>query len=152
MYTHLSLAERELIRKMRGRNQSPAGIARALGKHRSTIFREIKRNTNEAGIYYEKHAQTFMLRRRLKAKASRRLIDRDYMLQAYVENLPKQTNSPEQIAGYMRRSHHPRPLCHKTIYRWIHREWRTRKAYLRFKGRPRLSYGAHKREWQPHKG
>jgi len=122
-----------------------------LGKHRSTIIREIKRNTNAAGIYYEKHAQTFMLRRRLAAKAPYRRIDRDPMLQRYVEDLLQKTLSPEQITGYMRRSGHTQPLCHKTIYSWVHRAWRTRRVYLRFKGRPRVQYGMCKRLWQPHK-
>jgi IS30 family transposase len=140
-----------LIRELLARGYKRAGIARILGKHRSTICREIKRNTNESHIYYEVHAQAFTRDRRLQAKTAWRVIDRDYMLQAYIENLLKSTNSPEQIAGYMNRSHHPQTLCHKTIYRWIHRQWRTRRAYLRFKGRPRLAYGARKREWQPHK-
>jgi transposase, IS30 family len=122
-----------------------------LGKHRATITREIKRNTNAGGIYYETHAQAFMRKRRLLAKAQYRRIDRDYMLSAYIEDLLKKSFSPEQIAGYMRRMDHPQRLCHKSIYTWIHREWRTRRAYLRFKGRPRVPYGQHKRLWQPHR-
>lgn len=150
-YTHITLAERELIRRLYTQGKCPAKIARVLGKHRSTIWREIKRNTNAAGIYYEKHAQAFMLKRRLDAKASWRRIDRDYMLQQYVEDLLKRGFSPEQIAGYMRRSHHAQKICHKSIYTWIHRRWQSRKSYLRFKGRPRVPYGQHKRLWQPHK-
>ena len=150
-YTQLSVAERELIRRLTTQKKSPAAIARVLGKHRSTICREIKRNTNQAGIYYEKHAQTFMLRRRLNAKAPYRRIDCDYMLQSYIERLLKASFSPEQIAGYMRRSNHSQRLCHKSIYSWIHREWRSRRSYLRFKGRPRVQYGMCKRLWQPHK-
>ena len=73
------------------------------------------------------------------------------MLETYVENLLKKTLSPEQIAGYMRRSGHTQALCHKTIYAWVHRRWSSRKAYLRFKGRPRVQYGQHKRLWQPHR-
>ncbi|MDE2071416.1 MAG: IS30 family transposase [Patescibacteria group bacterium] len=145
------MAEREIIRRLSAQKRRPAYIARVLGKHRATICREIKRNSNAAGIYYEKHAQTFMLRRRLAAKAVRRRIDRDYMLQNYVEQLLKANFSPEQIAGYMRRSNHPQRLSHKSIYSWIHREWRTRRSYLRFKGRPRVPYGMCKRLWQPHK-
>jgi IS30 family transposase len=151
MYTHLRISEREIIRKLLAQKRRPADIARLLGKHRGTICRELKRNTNEAGIYYEVHANRFMLNRRLAAKARYRRIDRDYMLQEYVERLLKASFSPEQIAGYMRRSSHPQRLCHKSIYSWIHREWRTRRSYLRFKGRPRIQYGMCKRLWQPHK-
>ena len=152
-YTHLTLAEREIIRKLRTLRRRPAYIARVLGKHRSTICREIKRNTKHAqGIYLEKIAQSCVRDRRLAAKARFRRIDRDYMLQGQVEDLLKnRTLSPEQVAGYMRRSGHSQALCHKTIKRWIHRQWRTRREYLRFKGRPRTPYGLTKIVWQPHK-
>lgn len=149
-FTHLTLAEREVIRRLLG-SWSLSEIAGALGESPSTISRELKRNTNAGNIYYEHHAQTRMLRRRRAAKASLRVIDNDLTLQAYVENLLKHGLSPEQIAGYMRRSGHDRPLTHKTIYNWIHRQWQSRKAFLRFRGRPRIPYGQQKRLWQPHK-
>ena len=151
MYTHVSASEREIIRRLLGLKHSPSDIARMLGKHRATIRREIKRNTNAAGIYYEKHAHSFMLERRRAAKAPSRVIDKDYMLESYVERLLQGGFSPEQITGYMRRSGHVQPLCHKTIYSWVHRNWRTRRAFLRFKGKPRVPYGAHRRLWQPHR-
>jgi IS30 family transposase len=150
-YTHVSFAEREIIRRMLSRHASSAEIARTLGKHRSTITREVKRNTNAAGIYYEVHAQSALLRRRKKAKARYRIIDNDPWLETTIEELLKNSLSPEQIAGYMRRVGHLRPVCHKTIYDWVHRRWQSRKAYLRFKGKPRVPYGAGKEFWQPHK-
>ncbi len=150
-YTHLSLAEREIIRKLRTQKRRPAYIARVLGKHRSTICRELKRNTQEGWYYYEKHAHAYMLARRRAAKEPFRHIDPDYMLQAYVEEQLKKGYSPEQIAGVMRRLGHSQRLSHKTIYAWVHRHWQTRKAYLRMKGRPRVPYGQHKRLWQPHR-
>jgi transposase, IS30 family len=149
-YTHISLAEREIIRRMLPR-ASFAEIARLLGKHRSTIIREIKRNTNAGGIYYEVHAHSSMLRRRKAAKASSLIIDNDLQLETNVEQLLKSSLSPEQVAGYMRRNGHLRPLCRQTIYDWVHRRWQSRRAYLRFKGRPRVPYGAGKQFWQPHK-
>ena len=140
-----------MIRRLLAQKKTPASIALLLGKHRGTICREIKRNTNASHIYYERHAQSFMLRRRLAAKERFRRIDSDYMLEGYVENLLKKSLSPEQVAGYMRRQKHTQQLCHKTIYAWVHRRWTSRKAYLRFKGRPRVPYGQHKRLWQPHR-
>jgi transposase, IS30 family len=150
-YTHVAYGEREIIRLMLAAKHSPAQIAKFLGKHRSTVCREIKRNANGGGLYYERHAHTIMLKRRLAGKAPHRRIDRDYILQAYVEDLLKKSFSPEQIQGYMRRSAYAQSLCHKTIYSWIHRRWQSRKAYLRFKGRPRVPYGLKKRLWQPHR-
>jgi IS30 family transposase len=150
-YSHISFADRTVIRALKARKYSRAEMARMLGKHRSTICRELKRNTNQAGIYYEGHANAFMLARRRAAKALFRRIDRDPMLEAKIEGLLKRHYSPEQIAGYMRRAGYTYRTCHKTIYAWAHRKWQTRKAYLRFKGRPRVPYGQHKRLWQPHR-
>lgn len=150
-FAHLTLAQREVIRRLMGQKYSDAAIARILGKHRSTVSREIKRNTNEGGIYYEKHAQTRMLRRRKAAKAPQIIIDNDLQMEMDVEKLLKAHLSPEQIAGYMRRSGYSRKICHKTIYAWVHRKWQSRKAYLRFNGRPRVPYGGRKTSWQPHK-
>jgi IS30 family transposase len=122
-----------------------------LGKHRSTIIREVKRNTNAGGIYYERHAHAAMLRRRKAAKAKYLLIDNDIQLQIQLERLFKNSHSPEQIVGYMERGGCQRRLCHQTIYDWVHRKWQTRKEYLRFKGRPRVPYGARKDFWHAHK-
>ena len=136
---------------MLGAKHTHAEIARLLGKSRSSISREIKRNTNAAGIYYELHAQNMMLRRRAAAKAPARIIENGRDVEAYVERLLRRHLSPEQIAGYMRRSGYFRPVSFKTIYAWVHRAWQQRKALLRFKGRPRVPYGATKRSWQPQK-
>jgi IS30 family transposase len=122
-----------------------------LGKHRSTIVRELRRNTNAAGIYYEVHAETAMLKRRKAAKARFRIIDNDPQLEMIIERLLQRSLSPEQVARYIRRMSHLPSVCHKTIYDWVHRRWQSRKAYLRFKGKPRVKYGARKDFWQPHK-
>lgn len=145
------MAEREIIRRLRKRHHSSAQIAKVLGKHRATIAREIRRNTNAAGIYFEKHAHRMMLDRRKAAKEPARIIENDLMLEVHVEELLRSGLSPEQIAGSIERTGNLRTLCHKTIYSWVHRKWQSRKAFLRFKGKPRVPYGDKKRVWQPHK-
>lgn len=122
-FTHLTEAERAIIRRMRQSRSSPAFIARYLHKHRSSISREIRRNANGAGIYFEGHAQAFVRKRRRQAKANARIIENDLQLEAYIERLLKFGLSPEQIAGYMRRVQHLRALSYRTIYRWVHRAW-----------------------------
>jgi IS30 family transposase len=150
-YAHITFSERAIIRTMLGRKCSRSKIARLLGKHRSTVCREMRRNTNGAGIYFEKHAEARMLKRRKEAKQKALIIENDIQLEGYVCNLLQRHLSPEQVAGYMRRSGYARPLCHKTIYSSVHRKWQSRKAFLRFKGKPRVKYGERKRAWQPHK-
>ena len=79
---------------MLSRRASCAQIGRILGKHRSTIIREIKRNTNAVGIYYEVHANATMLRRRKAAKAPSLIIENDLMLETHIEELLKFGLSP----------------------------------------------------------
>ena len=43
-HSHLSLAERRRIERWRHAKMSPDDMAHRLGRHRSTIFRELRRN------------------------------------------------------------------------------------------------------------
>jgi hypothetical protein len=48
-YDHLTLDERKLIFQLREAKMSVPGIAERLGRHRSTIHREIRRNWHDDG-------------------------------------------------------------------------------------------------------
>jgi transposase, IS30 family len=149
-FTHLTERERGIIRIMY-RHSSLAFVARTIQKDPSTVSREIRRNRNIDGVYYEVHADSRAKRRRLAAKAGARIIENDLQLQGYIERLFTFGLSPEQIAGYMRRQNHERPLSYRTLYRWTHRDWQARKKYLRYRGKPRVPYGRKKDSWDPHK-
>ncbi|QDU80715.1 hypothetical protein Pla110_24480 [Polystyrenella longa] len=44
-HTHLSLEERRQIHQLLSRKMPVVAIAQELGRHRSTIFREVQRNS-----------------------------------------------------------------------------------------------------------
>jgi IS30 family transposase len=50
-YTHLTMDERNVIYRMQSQNYPQAEIARCLGRHRSTISRECRRNASLNGRY-----------------------------------------------------------------------------------------------------
>ncbi len=50
-YHHLTMDERNVIYRMEYQGYGQAEIARCLGRHRSTISRECKRNCNVEGRY-----------------------------------------------------------------------------------------------------
>jgi len=144
-------SEREIIRRMMVQKKTVPEIAKLLGKHRTSIWREVKRNTNAAGIYYEIHAQGLLRRRRIQSRENFRLLENDPMLEAYVERMLKFGLSPEQIDGFMHKSSYRRPISYRTVYRWVHRRWQSRKSFLRFSGKPRAAYGSKKDSWDPNK-
>ncbi len=150
-FTQLAQSEREIIRRMLAQKCHVREIARVLGKHKSTIWRELRRNLNAGGQYYEVHAQAIVRRRRLVARRDFLFIENDLMLSDYLDRLLKIGFSPEQVAGYMSRSNHPRKVSYRTVYRWVHRLWQRRKAWLRFSGKPRVPYGAKKNSWDANK-
>jgi IS30 family transposase len=120
-YNHLTMNERNVIYIMQRQGYSNAEIARCLGRHRSTIGRECRRNLSYEGPYNPSTAQAFAnIRRRAhlcRPKTGHR------RLMSYVAERLQNHWSPEQISG--RLSHHaPAALegltiSHTTIYRWI---------------------------------
>jgi len=120
-YNHLTMDERNVIYRMQWQGYSDAEIARCLGRHRSTIGRECKRNPSCLGPYNPSTAQALANSRRrfhlYQPKTGHR------RLMAYVADRLQAGWSPEQIAGRLSR----RPpdgleglsISHTTIYRWI---------------------------------
>jgi IS30 family transposase len=111
----ITLAERYRIAALRGQGVSPAAIARDLGRHRSTIGRELRRNRTRRGRYeaYPAHTRAFARRsysrchQRVTAAAWRRVVQ-----------LLAERWSPEQIAGWGRETGEL-TISHETIYRYL---------------------------------
>jgi transposase, IS30 family len=150
-YTQLSSEDRYLIRKLLSQRFSVRKIATILEKHRSTVFREIRRNTNARGVYDPVHAQGFLGQRRLAARAKFRKIENDPQFEMNLIELLKSDWSPEEIVGRKKLLGIPFPVCFKTIYAWAHRGWQQRKLLLRQQGRHRLAFGERKSAWEPEK-
>lgn len=103
-YQHLTRVERREISMLRKRGYSIAEIAVELGRHRSSMYREIKRNT-VSGKYVAAKAdhKAYVSRKYAKYQAMR--IIGDMKLREYVENgLLVKGWSPEQIAGRIAKS------------------------------------------------
>ena len=126
-------------------------IAQLLGKDRSSIFREIRRNKNAGDLYIEDHAQSFLRKRRLIAREKFRVIENDVFLERQAEGLLKFGLSPEQVAGFLERARQTHAVSRSTLYRWVRRNWQSRKALLRFRGKVRVPYGTKRDAWDPNK-
>jgi IS30 family transposase len=136
MAEHLTLKEREFLYRLKKEGTRQAEIARLMGRHRTTIYRELTRNSGGRG-YRPKQAQRLADQRRRACRRGWKLDDPD--VQEYVRERLEKGWSPDQIAGRVRRDFPRRPerwLSRQTIYSWIERwapEWR---CWLRRQGRP----------------
>lgn len=120
-YRQLRAEERVQIATLRYQNFSLPKIAQILGRHRSTVWREIQRNRAPYdGGYRSARAQERAVARR---KRSRRNQQFGQAEMNRVEGLLRQQWSPEQVAGYLRRQGEF-SISHETIYRHVWRDLR----------------------------
>lgn len=131
-YKHITLSDRTLIQTQLQQGFSPAGIAESLGRHRSSITRELARNGWKspptvgsverpllAGGYSSSQANQRSERLASMARVKQKLIIGNPLWLKVQDGL-QQGLSPEQIAGTMSRMNEPVRLCHETIYQSIY--------------------------------
>ena len=119
-YRHFTLEERRTLFRLLGAKLPIREIASQLGRHRSTIYREIARNefreVKQYRGYYPVTAEDNARRRR---RRQRRLV-RDAQLRTHVVEKLKLWWSPEQIAGRLKIAGEDGRLCHETIYQFVY--------------------------------
>lgn len=113
-YNQLTSEERYTISSYRKMGLTVSLIAMEMGRHRSTIYREIKRHIRQ-GSYRPSWAVTRALVKRSKA---RRGFQYSYEDLEIVERLLESKWSPEQISGGLKRSD-LLSISHETIYKYI---------------------------------
>jgi IS30 family transposase len=136
MAGHLTLEERTFLYRLKKDGRSNAEIARLMGRDRSTIYRELKRNTGARG-YRPKQAHRLAKQLRQPCRKPSKLDDP--VIRQYVQERLKRRWSPDQIAGRMRRDFPRQPrrwVSRQTIYNWINTKAVGWKPLLRRGGRP----------------
>ena len=118
-YTQLSQDERYTIADLSRRRYSDSQIAKAIGRHRSTIGRERKRNPNtHDGVYRAQVAHSYATARRRRNRRGTHFSKTQWSLVAYY--IQKKW-SPEQIADHLK-NHTSFSISHETIYQYILRD------------------------------
>lgn len=116
-YTHLSISDRRRLFTLLEMGFSVTEIAQRLSKHRSTLYRELKRNSEPEG-YFPKTAQLKTEDRARKKRPSK--LQKDGVLRDYVIRSLKKGWSPEQISGRMKYHQLSFYASHETIYQFIY--------------------------------
>jgi IS30 family transposase len=121
-YVQINAEERSALAALRTAGLSRAQIARQLGRHRSTVWRELKRNASPYdGWYRATRAQERTVARRKRSRRNQQF-GREEMVR--VEELLKEQWSPEQVSGHLGRTGEL-AISHETIYRHV---WRDKEA------------------------
>lgn len=160
-YAHPALAEREEIMLMRHEGRSPADIARATGRDRSTISREMRRNSFRVGAgprcYRASTAQRSYEARRLSCVRPR-ILDDAGLAGLVTRLIVRERWSPEQIAGRIGVERPDLSVSVSTIYRAVNdgrldspeleRAKRGIRARLRHRGKRRHRRGGPRAAWR----
>jgi IS30 family transposase len=119
MYNQITSEERYTLGALHAQGFRDAEIARLLGRHPSTISRELKRNSARFdGAYRPEIAQQRTNGRRARSRRNRRFSKEELQL---VEFLLREDFSPEQAAGYLA-DHGLLDISHETIYVHVWRD------------------------------
>jgi len=119
----LTLREREMVAREFHSGKSVPEIARRVGRHRTTISRELRRNRDGTGEYLPASAHQQAFDRRSSIRAGHSKICENEALKAYLEErLRSDYWSPDAMAGRLRREFRDDPsmqVSTQTIYSWI---------------------------------
>lgn len=115
-YTQLTQEQRYGISLLLKTQMTYTDIAHAIGVHKSTISREVRRNRGQRG--YRHHQAHRLARERRQGKAPCRI---PQTVWDRIEQLVRQEWSPEQIHGRLARKQQP-TVSHTWIYRYIRQD------------------------------
>lgn len=138
-YTQLTKEQRYQISALKGMEHSRNAIAQVVEVHRSTISRELGRNTGERG-YRPKQAHEKAIGRRAKAKP--RITATTWEV---VEEKLREDWSPEQVSGWLKKRQGI-PISHEWIYQHILADKQAGGdlyTHLRCQKKRRKRYGKH---------
>jgi IS30 family transposase len=160
MYRQLTSGERYALEVLYKQGRPQAEIARTLGRHRSTISRELRRNCRPGRSYSALEAGQQTRGRRSRSRRNQRFTPADWAL---VLSCLEELWSPEQIAGRLDETGELQ-ISHETIYRFVWRDKKRggslykclrqsgkkrRKRYGRYDSRGRLAGKRHISERPP---
>ena len=114
-YTQLTEKERYHIELLIQEWHSQKMVSEFIGRHKSTISRDLKRNKSTKGQYLADEAITLTRRRRKRTVKSKLTCEhKDFIREKLILGW-----SPEQISGYLKRSEELNPVSHELIYQYI---------------------------------
>lgn len=144
MYKQLTREQRYAINLGKQEGKTQTAIARQIGVNKSTISRELKRNSNRFGKYGWKSAEEKSMERRERTVRNREI--RPDILREARRLIVTEEWSPRQISGWLKKK--GIIISHERIYQMIRED---ESGELRLHCRHRMKYRRHKRRPRPTK-
>lgn len=130
MHYHLTQEQRIELSLLMRLGHSQRNAALVLGVSPSTVSRELRRNARASGAYHATAARVLTRGRRADANALRTKLLYYPKLAALVESRLLRNDSPEQVAGELRRRGAKLRVVAQTIYDWVYLHARHLLAHL----------------------
>jgi transposase, IS30 family len=116
-YRHIQPSDRLKIYELLFQGHSIDGIAQEIGFHRSTLYRELERNSCKFGYRPDVASQQYLSRRQRPTKLTSNLELREFVITKLKEGW-----SPDSIAGRLKANLNQCIISTETIYRFIYSE------------------------------
>ena len=127
-YSQISLEERRVIQNFQYSHANKNDMSNLLNRHRSTLYRELKRNKTRGYNFKEAHSLCVARKNKRKSK-----LDTNGTLRLIVCTLLMNRKSPELISYYLKNNFPYDPsmhLSHESIYQWIYKQKDENGAFL----------------------
>ena len=149
-YRHLTEEERDMIAVLKAKGMSLSGIAQEIGRHKSTISRELNRNAPpiHKGYYLSHKAQERAKNRWAATHKRERLKNKE--IRKYVESGLKKGWSPEIIAGRLSIDKPGESISHEAIYQYIYEARKELVSCLVRRHRKRMEKGHSRKHQKSH--
>src|SRR6266568_1443832 len=130
-YKHLTQADRDRIQALLDQDVDEAEIGRIIGRHKSTVGREISRNKRKRGDTPVANNQAYeatlagdkaYARRLYSGYQGKKIQEHDELRACVIQGLKKHWN-PDEISGAMKKEKLPFYASKTTIYEWLYSEW-----------------------------
>ncbi len=148
-YGHLTQEDRDRIQSLLDKQVKPAEIARIIGRDKSTVGREIKRNKRKRGDIPVVNKQQYQataaghkayVQRKYAKYQGKKIQEQDELRKYIIKGLKDHWN-PDEISGAMKEQGQPFYASKTAIYEWLYSAWGQRYCqYLyaqRFHPKPR---------------
>lgn len=118
-FVHLDLYARDRIEALWRKGHTKSDIAKVIGVNKSTVSREIRCRMKETGEYKADTAEHKALVKRENSKYQGMKIEKHIWLMEHIISELKQYQSPDCIAGRMKKEKWRIRVSSDAIYRWL---------------------------------